>query len=191
MCIRDSFISFIVGFYSFKPKGYFDYKGFKVYKTKLPGINVNFYVIPVKSYSGKIIQTTLRNDPRSFENISVDVRNSLYGNITKVWLTSSPELPSDSIIAQGEIGRFSEALGLNTSYALTENISNYNTIDCSDANSNVRVIEIREGNKSRVYSEGYCIIIEGSNANEMIKVSDKFVLTWLERLALKAKEELS
>jgi hypothetical protein len=175
----------VIGAYFFiKSTQQFDYHDYRVYKGRIKGINVNFYIIPIQVTTGGLAPVYLRNDPRTIENITADVNPALYGNISKVWLTSDPEIPSESIIAKGQIGTFSATIGLKTDYALTRNATNFNEISCSNSTANTRVIEVRMANETKIYSEGDCIIVQGKDENEMIKASDRFIVIWLERLMI-------
>ena len=169
-------------YFLIKSSQQFKYHDYKVYKGRLEGINVNFYIVLIQTPAGSLAPVYLRSDPRTIENIPMDVDSSLYGGISKVWLTSDPEIPSESIIAKGQVGTFSTTIGLDTDYALTRDAQNFNEISCQNATSSVRVIEVRMANETRIYSEGKCIIIQGENEDSMIKAADRFVIVWLERL---------
>ena len=174
----------VAAYYLMKPKpDYFEYGSFKVYKKMLEGTSVDYYYIPFKTADGKLNQIAIRNDPRTLGNISFDVSEELWGGISKMWVSSDPNV-SYAPIPAGEIGRFAIAIGLDTSYAFSKNAGTYYQMSCDNATSEIRVVDIRVGNETKVYSEGYCIIIEGKDDVEMSKAADRLAMTWLERLVL-------
>ena len=182
-------LGFLIGYFLLLPKPYFEYHGLKVYPTKLEGFSTIFYALPLKSASGNNGTLVLRSDPRRLENITLNINESLYGGIEKIWFTTDPDMPSSSTLAMGEIGRFVTFMGVNTSFALTRNSTNIDQIDCTNATSSVRVIEIRLGNETRVYSEGYCIIVEGEDSENVIAAADRLTFSWVERILIGTKKQ--
>jgi len=181
------FLSFMLGIYIknhyFNPN-IFKYGKMTVYKSRMEGINVDFYNIPVEMSGGAKNILTFRSDPRALENLSMNVSNELLKGITHVWIVYSPDLTSDAVIAAGEMGRFTNVIGLRTDFALTKDGEKYNfkELNCSEASQSIRVIEMRLGNSTGVYSEGYCIVAEGKDYPEMIMASDKLAIEWLKEI---------
>jgi len=178
------FAGFLIAFKiskDIKAKGdHFEYKDFTVYEARLG--NVDFYVIPLVIEGGANVDAFFRSDPREVENITLELSKGAFGGISKVWMTTSPDYHSDAVIAQGEVGRVTAAVAISTSYAMTEEIGDFPKITCEDATANTRVIDIRRGNKTQVYSDGDCIIVEGETNNDMIRAADKLAYYWLETL---------
>ena len=173
--------AFIVSYNLFKSSSSFKYGDFKVYKTR-QGTTVDFYFIPVKTSSKNSFSIMMRNDPRKIENIMMNSSSIMWGSITKVIVTTNENYTSDAAIASGEIGRFSSGIGLNTSYALTSPLGDYPAITCQNATKATRVIDLRLGNQTRVYGEGYCIVAEGEDYPSMIKAAERLMIGWLNRL---------
>jgi hypothetical protein len=97
-------------------------------------------------------------------------------------ITTEVNYTSLATIAAGEIGGFVKLIGLKTDYGFTTEVDGYTKITCADATNVTKVIDLRIGNETRVYSEGDCMIVEGTDYDSMIKASDKVVITWLERI---------
>lgn len=174
----------VAAYYLMKPKAdYFEYGSFKVYKKTLEGTTVDYYYIPFNTVNGALNQIAIRNDPRTLGDVGFNVSEELWRGISKLWVSSDPNI-SYAPIPAGEIGRFGIAIGLDTSYAFSKNAGSYYQMNCDNATSDVRVIDIRTGNETLVYSEGYCMIIEGKDDVEMSRAADKLAVTWLERLVL-------
>lgn len=186
--LAAAFLAFIVTHYALKflNPNPFDYEKFKVYKGRIEGINVDFYTIPAKRSDGSIVKIVIRNDPRETDGIEMNVNSNIFRNITQIWIAHSPDLESDAVISSSEIGSFINLVGLEAKYAFTKEGSkyNYDEMNCGNATSNTRVIEIRLENRTKVYSEGDCLIVAGEDYDRMIKASDKLIIEWLKRLAL-------
>ncbi len=177
-------LSFFISYKFFKPSNSFEYGPFTVTKARLEGTIVDFYFIPISVAGDEPINLALRNDPREIENISLEVVNFTYSPYSqrRIWLATDPDYEVDAIIARQEIGGFTNALGINTAYAFTEPSGSNPVRNCSDSKGNERVIELRLANSTKVYSEGSCIIVEGSDYDQMIKAADRFVVEWLFKL---------
>ena len=66
--------------------------------------------------------------------------------------------------------------------SVTESIGEYPQKTCDDVTDSVRVVDIRRGNETRIYSENGCIIIEGLEDNDMIRAADRLTYYWLDKL---------
>ena len=181
------FASFLVSYYYFKPSTSFKYGDFTVHKTKLEGTTVDFYLIPLKIGNNEPFNLMLRKDPREIENITFEVNGSFWGGMKGIWITTDANYTSDATIASGEIGRFVKGIGLRSDYALTSKIGDYPEITCSNATKEIRVVDLRLGNETRVYEQDNCLIVEGADYDGMVKAADKLVMGWLERLYLGSK----
>jgi len=172
--------SFLAAYNLLKPKPYFKYEGFTVFKAKLAGVNDIFYVIPV-SGGGKESQIILRNDPRTL-NVSVDVDN-LFAGISKVWITSPDYLKqgAEASIAKNDLGILTYTIGLNTSYALTNSSGEYPIMSCDNATKSTRVFMFDIGNETRVYEKDNCIIVMGEDGTKLVEAADSLIIKWLIR----------
>ncbi len=128
----------------------------------------------------------LRNDPRKLDKISVDIidmpSKKLY-----VAFDGSVFHCNDTMISAWTLGEFFGVLGINASGAVTDaelldlsNISNgleEKVKTCADAKEDANVVLLKEGKgeKSRIYQDNYCYILEIANC-EIIEVSERFIL---------------
>ena len=159
-----------------------------VKRGRISGINVDFYFIPVTTKDGGEVSFVLRSDPRSLEDIEIGLNKSLLDRMQKLWIVTSPEYSSDAVIARSEIGQFAYIFGINHEYAFSkENNAGSEVISCKNANRDIRVIDVRLGNSTKIYSEGDCVMVEGSDYNNMVRASDRLVIGWLERQYLPAR----
>lgn len=172
----------------------FEYKGYKVTKVKPEGTSAVFYVLraPIRIYGEtKVYYINLYNDPRTLQNISVEdtTREVLLDPKPKhVYITFDPDMPKKGYIALAatELARI---LGLNgifkfaVSGAVTKDIGLENkTITCEDSSENVLVIELKYSNTTNIYvdeTKWRCVIVEASNEYNLLRASDKVVLTLL------------
>ena len=163
----------------------FEYKEFTVHKARLEGTIVDFYFIPIQVAGGVKTNLMFRTDPRELENLTVELNDSIFKKIKRVWITTNPEYDSDAIIAAGEIGRLTTNVDITTGYALTEEIGEFPKKTCEDATSTERVVDIRLGNQTKIYSEGNCIIVEAESNSGMIRAADKLAYYWFEQLFIR------
>ncbi|MEM2956043.1 MAG: hypothetical protein QW041_00485 [Candidatus Pacearchaeota archaeon] len=175
------FLSFLAIYDIFKPKPYFTFSGFTVYKATIKGSNTVFYLIPISGGGGEG-QVMLRNDPRKL-NVSIEV-NELFSGIKKVWITVNSELSSDAILAANDLGMFTSRIGLNTDFALTNSTTDYPEITCENATKEIRVFLLDIGNETKVYEQENCIIVQGRNYEELIKAADALIMKWLIRIRI-------
>ncbi len=174
------FASFLIASYLFKPKSDFKYQDVTIIKQKVEGIKTIFYVIPM-NVNGQNTEIVLRNDPRELANISVNASRLLSGS--DAWLTTYPyESGGDDIaIARNDLGMFTTKIGMNTQFALTQvpETSTFSQMACENATEYSRVFMFSIGNETKVYEDGDCVRIEGTNFNEIIRATDALVFEWL------------
>ncbi|MFC1685971.1 hypothetical protein ACFLZZ_03035 [Nanoarchaeota archaeon] len=165
----------------------FEYGRYVVFKTKIGG--VDFYALPIKLVDHELFWLKLRGDPREIESVESNIEEGIFGGTNKVWLTTNPSYDANAVIAGAEIAKFTQGIGISTSAAFV--VSGYNETlqkNCEDSNIGEKVVDLRLGNQTRVYSEGYCIIVEGKDDEEIIDAADKFVYEWLDRFTLEEVE---
>jgi len=133
------------------------------------------------------ISLTLRNDPRSLEDIPVSgTFNTRIFNDELVYVTFNPRanLTGKGTIAIMEI---SDILGHDYLYdlpvyaAITEPYGGYAypIKTCADATDTETVIWVTLGSETTVYTENNCIVVVGTSEDELIRSADRFVLTLL------------
>lgn len=128
----------------------------------------------------------LRNDPVSLEDIPVEgVLNTRIFNDEQIWLTINPNanLTSKTTVAVLEVDKIIDnpnLYGIPANAAMTlENTYGYPVKSCYDGTDKSTVIFFTIGSETKVFTDEYCIIIVGTDENEIIRAADRFVLTLL------------
>ena len=133
------------------------------------------------SAKGNIYNIPFRFGPREVEHIPIDMQKF---SAKIVFLTMDPELTSRVAIAPIEIGRILgnkyDLLNIPVKSALTKipegKLQDYNdTIikTCEDATEVEAVFLFISGNKTMVYEENNCVIIQGVSDDDIIKAADR------------------
>jgi len=124
----------------------------------------------------------LRNDPLSLEDIPVDgTVNTRIFNDEEVFITINPNanLTSKTTIAALEIDKIidnEKLYGIPVNSAMTlPNDDGYPVKSCSDGTDSSTVIFLSLGDTTTVFTDEYCIVIVGTNEDEIIRAADRFV----------------
>ncbi|MBT4174868.1 hypothetical protein HOE07_04285 [archaeon] len=124
----------------------------------------------------------LRNDPLSLEDISVT------GNIAQriindqeIYIVINPNagLSSKATIAALEIDKIIDNqffYNIPVSSAMTEEYGEYPIVTCDMANDEYSVIYLGVADETAVYVDGYCIIVEGADEDDLIRAADRLSL---------------
>ena len=130
----------------------------------------------------------LRHDPKTLENVSIDsnIRDLILSK-PALALTIDPkqDLRGKTIVASQDIanilGRRLGLFNVNVIGATTE-FANDGTyiINCKDVQESLNVAWLRVGEKTEVYLDNGCIIIEGQNEDELTRSADRLVYHVLE-----------
>ncbi len=162
---------------------YFNYNGFSIHKMNTPN-GIFYYINMFLEGSSQPLIISTKHDPRTLENISIEgnfkdpiIKNNLYISFDK-------DTTGKSVIAGMEISKItgnSILYNIPTYGAMIENIEGKNITvkSCSDVNKETGVIWLKLGDKTRIYNNNDCIIVEGTNENELIRSADRYILTLL------------
>ncbi|MEM3374829.1 MAG: hypothetical protein QXE31_06495 [Candidatus Woesearchaeota archaeon] len=157
---------------------------------------------------GNYWQTTLRTEsssgikeyeilfhftPDQVENISTEknIKNQtitpyLFMNTQRIYITTNPEYPSSVVIGGVEISKIiGQVFRREVRGALTKeyyNNSNAPIITCEDINDTQRVIYLKLGNETKIYSDDGCIIVQGENPEMLLKASERLAFEILKIL---------
>lgn len=173
----------------------FEYKGYKVTKVDLKGTTVTLYVLraPVRIYAATNLHyINLYNDPRKLEDIEVEntTREVLLDpKPRQVYLTFDPDMPYKGYVAKATT-QMARILGPNGIFkfritaAVTKSFPGLEnrTITCDDSSEYDVVIEYRYANETKIFVDEHywrCIIIQGKDKDEIVRASDKSILTLL------------
>ena len=122
---------------------------------------------------------TMRNDPASLEDIP------LTGNLAQrltndeaVFITIDPnqDLKGKTVVAVYElINVIDNELLYNTVVytAVSEEYEDKDVVKCEYATDANTIIFVTLGEETRIYGDGYCIVVEGTDEDELIRAADR------------------
>jgi len=131
----------------------------------------------------KIYNLELRYDPKSVQDVAIDesaVKTVLSSQ--EVYLTVDPNMTGQTVIAMIELGRIIgtkyNLFNIPTAGALTSSDEgNQTIITCNDATQNSTVLWFKTGSETKIYknSNQYCMIIQGTTEEDIMRAADRFV----------------
>lgn len=182
------------------------YKYFNKEKQELPEIRVynGYSFVKIGNYWQTKIKTKSNIGEREYEIIfhftpdevediptEKNIRNEsitpfLFMNTEKIYITTNPDYPSSVVIGGVEISKIiGQVFRKKVMGALTKEVSNSNEtpiITCDDINDNQRVIYLKLGNETKIYSDNGCIIVLGENPEMLLKASERLAFEILKIL---------
>jgi len=162
-------------------KYYFDFNGFLVHRVPKTSGDVYSIQIFLNNNPQPYIVNS-RYDPRELDKL--DVEENIEGKILdkkELFITMDSEASSVSVLAATEISKI-------TGNAYMFNIPTHGALDapvegknitvktCNDITGDIGIIYLKESDKERIYSEGECVIVEGNNEGELVKVANRLML---------------
>lgn len=164
---------------------YFEYNGYTIHKvTDKSGNNVYQTQIFVGKDARPYYITT-RFSPNELEYINVNNYN-LNSNLFKkeIYITMGPSSTAVSVLAATEISKITGnffIFNVPTHGALTSSVEGKNVTvkTCNDVSTDQSIIYLKQTNESKIYSKKGCIILEGKDEYDLIKVANKLILTLL------------
>ena len=161
---------------------YFEYNGFAVNKGKDRSGNI---IYQTKIFIGEDVQPyliTTRYSPTDLEDIEV------YDNLKKdllkkeIFITMDSSSSAVSVLAATEISKITGNMllyNIPTHGALTSPIEGKNNPikTCNDVTQDQAIIYLKQGIQSRIFSKNNCIIAEGKDEYDLIRVTNKLILT--------------
>ncbi len=163
---------------------YFDYNGFAVHKTTDKAGN-NIYQTEI--FLGDNPQPyliTTRYSPKDIEDI--DVYNNLKEDLIKkeIYITMDSNSSAVSVLAATEISKITGNMllyNIPTHGALISPVEGKNNTikTCEDVTQDQAIILLKQTDQSKIYSQDGCIIIEGKDEFDLIKVANRLILTLL------------
>lgn len=174
-------VVYFVDFEPEYPKSYQYSNGDVIFDVEvIDEINTNIYFTLGGTEQPYILN--LRNDPVSLEDIpaSGNLGTRVLGS-KGVFITIDPytNLTATTAIAALEIdGVIDNELLYNKTVAsaMTSEYQDYPVITCDMANNDYIVIYLMLGDQTAVYSDGYCIVVEGTDEDELVRAADRLVL---------------
>lgn len=163
---------------------YFEYNGFAVHKGKDQAGNL---IYQTKIFIGNDQQpylVTSRYNPEDLEDIEIykDLKKDLLKK--EIYITMDSESSAISVLAATEISKITGNLFLYkipTHGALTSLVEGKNNIikTCNDVTQDQAIIYLKQAKQSRIYSQEGCIIVEGKDEYDLIRVANRLILTLL------------
>ena len=164
-----------------------------IYMQKSNSFNYNGYKFSKNSANGYDIEIFFKNDPNPhYINVRynpndlerIPVETDLNSKLLKddVYVTLDKNLTSTSVIAVAEI---SKIIGNQYLFNIpTKGALNYDTgknlfKTCEDATSKTGIILLKLGNETKITSNKKCVVVQGTNEDEIIRASTKLILTML------------
>jgi len=121
-------------------------------------------------------------DPLSVEDIPIDrdIYNRIYDD-KQIYVTIDPNAGYTSLItlAAFEIDKFIDVpylpYNIPVNSAFTSEYGNTIVKTCNDGNIDTTIIMLHVGDKTEVYSNGYCVIVEGTSEDEVMRATDRLM----------------
>ena len=153
------------------------------FQKRILGGNTTFYYIYLTA-NGRRYSYPFRNYPKELENIPLeaDVNKDLF---TKKLIFATQNLETTNKTQQQSflgimevvriLGRAEEGIyGLAVKSAFIEDHNNNTIASCGDVSKYIGVMYFKLGEENRIYTDNGCIIIEGKDAEGLMKSSEKF-----------------
>ena len=121
----------------------------------------------------------LRNDPASLEDVPLAGNiNQRVANDDVVVISIDPEdeLKGKGVIAIYELTKFLESEMFYNKTVVTTVTSEYEdkiVVNCDHASDTQTVILIVLGDETQVYTSGYCVVVMGTDEDELIRAADR------------------
>ncbi len=165
----------------------YEYNGFTITKNQYGWAATVF--LEETGKKERVVLVDLRYDPRSLEKENITFDDSIKNivlNSTQVFITTDPNGTGKTSIAMMHL---SKVLGLHPDWGVFK-IRTENTLTkpggeapiktCNDSNYLVTVIDLEhDKEENKIYRDRYCIIIEAKNEDDLIKLTDRLILTLL------------
>lgn len=163
---------------------YFEYNGFAVHKGADKSGNIIYQTRIFIGNDNQPYLITTRYNPKDLEAIKVE--NDIKKDLLKkeIFITMDSSSTAKSVLAATEISKITGNFllySIPTHGALLTPVEGKNiTIKtCSDVTQEQAIILLRQANQSKIYSENGCIILEGQDEYDLIRVTNRMILTLL------------
>ncbi len=153
------------------------------FQKRILGGNTTFYYIYLTA-NGRGYSYPFRNYPKELEEIplNVDIQNDLFAK-KLIYATqnigTANKTQQQSFLGIMEVvrilGRAEEGIyGLAVKSAFIEDHNNNTIASCEDASKTIGVMYFKLGDENKIYADNGCIVIEGKDAEGLMKSSEKF-----------------
>ena len=163
---------------------YFEYNGINFAPNDVGvGYKMMFYI----NNAQYPVIMTVRNDPRDLEKIPINIEQikGMIEGKSQIYITQNPDdnLTGRTTVAAIEIDYFIDNDYL---YNVPVNSSLMKSIEgnekqviktCEDSDDETTVIWLRIGDKTAVFEENGCLVVQGTDEMEIIAAADRLYLT--------------
>ncbi len=163
---------------------YFEYNGFTVQKGVDKAGNTIYQTKIFVADDKQPYLITTRFSPKDLEDI--EIKNDFKKDLLKkeIYITMDSSSSAVSVLAATEISKITGnylLYNIPTHGALIEPVQGkeVEVKTCNDVNPNQAIIFLKQTNQSKIYSEKGCIIVEGKDEYDLIKVTNRLILTLL------------
>ncbi len=160
------------------------YSEFEVTKISTIETRIPVYVENTDGSHTQVL-VTFRNDPVTIEDIEIDrdIYNKLYDDeVIYVTLDPVAGYGASMILAALEIQNILESSYLPYQIPVASGFTQVSeknkeipVVTCSDASLDWSVIVLEVADDNRVFSDGYCIYVQGKTEDEVIAAADRLV----------------
>ncbi len=164
---------------------YFEYNGFTIHKITSENNNK---VYQTKVFIGENPQPyliTTRYNPNELNDIEVNNHNLKDSVLKKeIYITMESYSSAVSVLAATEISKVTGNFliyNIPTHGALTSGIEGKNVTvkTCNDVSAEQSIMYLKQSNRSKIYSENGCVILEGRDEYDLIRVANKLIFILL------------
>lgn len=160
-----------------------EYNGFKIKHERDNAGNI--YEISLYLNDNDETSTIfVRTHPKDLESIPIE--SDLKPKILKkeAFITLDPAYTGLAVAGAVEISKVignQYLYGIPTKGALTKEVPNNDAPikTCADADADTAIIRLLKDDKTKIYSIGECVVVEGETEADIIRASDRLVLTML------------
>ena len=127
----------------------------------------------------------VENIPTMRNSNNESVSPNLLLNVQTVYITTDPEYPAEVVLGGVEIAKvIAQIYGKEVKSATTrpDNRTKAPVITCDDLSASQRIILLNLGNETKIYSDHGCIVVQGTNATEVVKASERLAYEMLKIL---------
>jgi len=113
------------------------------------------------------------------------VTPNLFLDARKIYITTDPEYPAEVVLSGVEIAKIiGQVYEKQVKAAVTrpDNRTEAPVITCDDLANLVRVIDLRLGNETKIFSEHGCIVVQGTDPGELLKAAERLTFELLKIL---------
>lgn len=110
------------------------------------------------------------------------VAPNLFLDARTIYITTDPEYPAEVVLSGVEIAKIiAQVYQKQVKSAVTrpDNRTEAPVITCDDLAHLVRVIDLRLGNETKIFSDHGCVVVQGTDSGELLKAAERLTFELL------------